>query len=81
VLAVGDQGFQEKCHQALADFQRAGVSMVLVSHDLGLIQRFCKRAVYLRSGLVAACGDVGEVIAKYTAPHSSVYPSGQGGRQ
>jgi ABC-type polysaccharide/polyol phosphate transport system ATPase subunit len=65
VLAVGDQAFQERCHAALAAFQRDGMTMVMVSHDPGLIGRFCKRALYLSRGRVAAYGPPAEVIETY----------------
>jgi homopolymeric O-antigen transport system ATP-binding protein len=67
VLAVGDQGFQEKCHRAIAEFQKAGMTMIVVSHDLGLIQRFCQRAVYLQGGVIAACGETPSVLKAYVA--------------
>ena len=65
VLAVGDQEFQAKCYGAIAAFQRQGITMVMVSHDLGLIEQFCGRAIYLRSGLVAAQGAARDVIGAY----------------
>lgn len=67
VLAVGDQGFQEKCHTTIGEFQRAGMTIVVVSHDLSLIQRFCQRAVYLRGGTIAACGETHSVLKAYVA--------------
>lgn len=67
VLAVGDQEFQEKCHKAIGEFQKAGMTMVVVSHDLGLIRRFCTRAVYLRGGTIEACGDTSAVLKAYVA--------------
>jgi ABC-type polysaccharide/polyol phosphate transport system ATPase subunit len=65
VLAVGDQHFQEKCLEAIAAFQRQGVTMVLVSHDLPLIRRFCQRSLLLQQGGAAACGPSPEVIDRY----------------
>ena len=67
VLAVGDQEFQVKCQKAIEEFQKAGMTMVVVSHDLGLIQRFCQRAVYLRGGTIAACGRTPAVLKAYVA--------------
>jgi ABC-type polysaccharide/polyol phosphate transport system ATPase subunit len=67
VLAVGDQDFQQKCHKAIGEFQSAGITMIVVSHDAGLIQRFCHRAVYLRGGRLEACGDTVAVLKAYVA--------------
>src|SRR5207244_3596415 len=47
VLAVGDQSFQEKCFATFQGFRDQGKTMVLVSHDLGSVQRFCDRALLL----------------------------------
>ena len=65
VLAVGDQHFQEKCFQAIEGFQRQGLTIVLVSHDLPLIQRFCQRALLLQHGSAVACGPALEVTGQY----------------
>lgn len=52
VLAVGDQGFQAKCIQKVADLRRGGVTVLLVTHDLGLVGNFCTRAIWLEDGEV-----------------------------
>src|SRR5207248_3038157 len=65
VLAVGDEAFQQKYHEAIADFQRQGLTMIVVSHDLALLQRLCKRGVYLQHGRVAALGDIEDVVEVY----------------
>lgn len=66
VLAVGDRHFQEKCLNAIEALQRQGVTLLLVSHDLDLIQRYCSRALLLSHGNTAAYGPTAEVIARYT---------------
>jgi ABC-type dipeptide/oligopeptide/nickel transport system ATPase component len=50
VLAVGDQAFQAKCYQRIEQLKREGVSIVLVAHDLGLVERFCEQALRLDGG-------------------------------
>jgi len=67
VLSVGDEAFTRRCLDRLARMRQAGVTMVLVSHDLDLVEAFADRAVYLRAGRIRAEGDVGKVIARYRA--------------
>jgi len=67
VLSVGDEAFTRQCLDRLARMRQAGVTMVLVSHDLDLVEAFADRAVYLGAGRIRAEGDVEEVIASYRA--------------
>ncbi len=65
VLAVGDAAFTRRCLDRLARMRRQGVTMLLVSHDLDLVQDFADRAVYLRAGRVVADGRADAVVARY----------------
>jgi ABC-type polysaccharide/polyol phosphate transport system ATPase subunit len=65
VLAVGDEYFQHKCYAKIAEFRGAGKTIVLVSHDIGLIQRLCDGAIWLDQGRVAASGTVRDVATAY----------------
>ncbi len=65
VLSVGDHAFQRKCHDAIRDLQRRGVTILLVSHSGGTIREFCHRAVLLSGGTVVVDGDVEGVLAEY----------------
>lgn len=65
VLAVGDQSFQEKCFETFERFRAEGKSIVLVSHDLGSIGRYCDRALLLQDGVRTALGPAQEVIDLY----------------
>jgi lipopolysaccharide transport system ATP-binding protein len=65
VLAVGDEYFQHKCYAKIAEFRGAGKTIVLVSHDIGLIQRLCDSAIWLDQGRVAATGTVRDVATAY----------------
>lgn len=66
-LSVGDQAFQDKCTATMAEFQRRGTTMVLVTHDMPLIERMCSRAIWLDGGRVAAIGPSAEIVASYRA--------------
>ncbi|MBF0490298.1 MAG: ABC transporter ATP-binding protein [Candidatus Omnitrophica bacterium] len=65
VLAVGDMAFQAKCAQKMRELLSSGSTIVLVSHQLDMIQSLCKRAVLLNHGEVQKDGPVGEVIPHY----------------
>jgi ABC-type polysaccharide/polyol phosphate transport system ATPase subunit len=65
VLAVGDESFQKKCYEHLNTLRREGCTILLVSHDLDAISRFCERAVWLDHGLLAADGPVENTINSY----------------
>ncbi|MEA2136964.1 MAG: type transport system ATP-binding protein, partial [Solirubrobacteraceae bacterium] len=45
VLAVGDAAFQQKCFEEFARIRRSGATVLLVTHDMGAVQRFCDRAM------------------------------------
>jgi len=65
VLAVGDEGFTHKCLDKFAEYRRRGRTILLVTHSLGLVQRFCDEAVWLDAGSVRATGDPKRVIDTY----------------
>ena len=56
VLAVGDAEFQRKCFDHIEKLRQDKVTIVLVTHDLESVKRFCDRAVLLSHGVVAAEG-------------------------
>jgi len=65
VLAVGDEAFQEKCFATFDGFRQDRKTIVFVSHDLGLVSRFCDRVLLLENGLVQAVGPPQDVIDVY----------------
>jgi ABC-type polysaccharide/polyol phosphate transport system ATPase subunit len=65
VLAVGDEGFQRKCERTIAERIAEGATLVLVSHDAGLIERACERVVVLDAGEVVFDGPVAEGLPFY----------------
>ena len=65
VLAVGDEYFQHKCFAKISEFRAQKRTILLVSHDLGAVSRLCDRALWLRSGEVAAAGTVRDVVNAY----------------
>jgi ABC-type polysaccharide/polyol phosphate transport system ATPase subunit len=67
VLAVGDEGFTHKCLDKFAEFRRLGKTILLVTHSLGLVERFCDDAVWLDGGRVRSQGDPKRVVDAYLA--------------
>ncbi len=65
VLAVGDEAFTHKCLDRFAELRRRGRTILLVTHSLGLVQRFCDEALWLHGGLIRAHGDPKRVIDAY----------------
>lgn len=67
VLAVGDVDFQKKCVGSMQSVAESGRTVLLVSHNLGLIESLCHRALLLDNGRVVATGPTERVIADYVS--------------
>ena len=65
VLAVGDEGFTHKCLDKFGEFKRRGKTILLVTHSLNLVERFCDEALWLDSGKVRGSGDPKRVVGAY----------------
>ena len=65
VLAVGDAAFQQKCFDVFNGLRDQGKTIVLVTHDMGAVNRFCHRAILLERGEIVAQGDPEEVANHY----------------
>jgi ABC-type polysaccharide/polyol phosphate transport system ATPase subunit len=65
VLAVGDEAFTHKCLDKFAELRRRGRTVVLVTHALDLVTRFCDDALWLDMGQIRAQGDPKRVIDAY----------------
>ena len=65
VLAVGDEGFTHKCLDKFAEFKRRGKTILLVTHSLGLVERFCDEALWMDAGSMKALGDPKRVVGAY----------------
>jgi ABC-type polysaccharide/polyol phosphate transport system ATPase subunit len=79
-LAVGDERFQRKCLRVIKDFQARGLTIVIVSHDLILVEQLCTQAALLQQGRLVACGAPAEVIGEYHATTSERDVPGGGHR-
>jgi ABC-2 type transport system ATP-binding protein len=65
VLAVGDAAFQQKCFDEFARLRRENRTVVLVTHEMGSVERFCDRAMLLERGRVADVGKPRPVAMHY----------------
>ncbi len=66
VLAVGDREFQKKCMAVFEDLKAHGKTIVLVSHDLDMIEKFCDRVILMEEGKIVKDGGASEVVEHYT---------------
>ena len=71
-LAVGDEEFRERSAERIEDVRSAAGSVVLVSHNMAEIERFCDRAAWLDEGRLRVVGEPSEVVTAYV---SSSVPS------
>jgi ABC-2 type transport system ATP-binding protein len=65
VLAVGDAAFQQKCMDVFYDLRDRGKTIVLVTHDMEMVQRFCHRALLLHEGRLDSLGEPDVVARRY----------------
>ncbi len=65
VLAVGDSNFQSKCLEEFNKYREMGRTVVIVTHDIAVVQRYCDRAMLLRSGKIKKIGNAEDVANEY----------------
>lgn len=65
ILAVGDQHFQDKCFNKLIELKNSGKTIVIVTHNMDQVRKFCNRAVWLYKGEIRKDGNVSDVLKEY----------------
>ena len=65
ILSVGDQHFQQKCHQKMLDLKNSGKTMVFVTHNMGDVKKLCNRTIWIYEGKVKMDGDTKKVCDEY----------------
>ena len=65
VLVVGDESFQKKCLQKIEEFKQKGKTILIVSHDLGLVSALCGKVILLKDGTIIKEGPANKVINFY----------------
>ena len=83
VLAVGDAAFQAKCFEEFERMKRAGKTIVLVTHDMAAVQRFCHRAMLLDHGELVEIGAPESIARSYNELNfgGKIHSSTEAGRQ
>ncbi len=71
VLAVGDEAFQRKCFSYFAELKRMKKTVILVTHSMDNITRFCDKAIMIEGGKIVERGSVKDVSERYTRENSS----------
>ncbi len=64
-LSVGDFRFRQKCFNKIEELKKDGVTLLLVSHDIDTVRRFCTRCIWLDNGILKCDGDVKKVSEMY----------------
>jgi ABC-2 type transport system ATP-binding protein len=75
VLAVGDAAFQQKCIDVFYRLRSEGKTIVLVTHEMGMVERFCHRAMKLSNGDITHIGDPSEIGRAYLSENFATYTS------
>lgn len=65
VLAVGDIFFRQKCYARLEELIKQNVAIVLVTHSMGAVRRYCNEVIVLENGRIAYQGTSDAAIQKY----------------
>jgi lipopolysaccharide transport system ATP-binding protein len=65
ILAVGDEHFSKKSLGKMMEFKAAGKTIVLVTHDLGTVERWCDMAAWVDAGRIRRAGPPAEVVDEY----------------
>ncbi|MEI2826932.1 MAG: ABC transporter ATP-binding protein [Dermatophilaceae bacterium] len=93
VVAVGDEQFQRQCFDHLRKLRRRGVTIIFVSHAIGLVEQLADRAAWLDHGVIKQVGTATEIAKSYIAAvnraeldaqpapvHDDASPAGEEGR-
>ncbi len=67
ILAVGDQPFQTKCIDRIYEMKSQGTTIIMVSHNLGVMRKLCTQLIWLDKGIVRAAGPTEEIASHYMA--------------
>ena len=81
-LSVGDIKFQEKCFRKISEFQRNGVTIILVTHATTLIEELCDRAIVIDAGKVRYIGEAQSAVSEYEGilfPRKAIVETMNGG--
>lgn len=75
VLAVGDEAFQRKCLDIFERYKAEKQTVILVSHDMETVKRYCTKAVLIHDGKLLTQGDPANIAFEYSALNQEVVDS------
>ena len=78
VLAVGDEAFQKKCYAYFDKLKREKRTVILVTHDMSAVERFCNKAVFIEDGKVKMIGKPYRIAAAYSRSNIKSYTESEG---
>lgn len=64
-LSVGDVFFQAKCFRKIDEIRQKGTTVLMVTHDMGCVIKYCDKVVLLNKGQYVAQGEAGEMVDLY----------------
>lgn len=64
-LSVGDVFFQSKCYRRMEEIRKNGTTILMVTHDMGSVIKYCDRVVLLNKGHYVAEGAPGKMVDLY----------------
>lgn len=71
ILAVGDEAFQAKCNDYFLQLKEEGKTVILVTHDMGSVKKYCNKAVLIDDGEVKVIGSPDDVANQYSLDNFS----------
>ncbi|MEI6237634.1 MAG: ABC transporter ATP-binding protein [Candidatus Saccharibacteria bacterium] len=75
VLAVGDAAFQQKCYNYFDKLKKSDKTVILVTHDMGVVKLFCDRALMLENGKIIKIGKPKDVSIEYEKSNFAITES------
>ncbi|USN96589.1 MAG: ABC transporter ATP-binding protein [Candidatus Nomurabacteria bacterium] len=73
VLAVGDEAFQKKCIAIFEEYKARKQTIILVTHDMGVVEKFCNRAILIEDGVIKKEGSPTQVALAYRDSNNVSY--------
>ena len=65
-LSVGDVFFQNKCYKKFEELRAKNITVIFVSHDIGIVKQLCSRVLWIEKGVQQMVGDSTEVCNEYS---------------
>lgn len=81
VLAVGDEAFQRKCNEYFAGLKKNQKTVILVTHDMSAVRKYCNKAILIRDGKVVTNGSPELVADEYSLDNVQVSNTTQRNQQ